>query len=424
MTHATHDTTFEGQMAMARDDPTRLLDWETSGVRIHEEAWIAGIDTRPCIYALVPHRLKTLAMSRKAMEKDALLYRKVPECFRTDAFEEAYVRARDAASATTESEKDDDFEEDRLTTSEEEEEDLLASSSSEDDEPLQRRVAAQKKKKRVIERPPPERASSSSRRRGPLGGYSARLGAARTGKMEATTDRQGIDLTVIDALEGAGQRFGKIFMVANDPGATASERARAQELVDKKLREGKHEVLEAYKTLTEGTSVSPRPGLQKVDVMQHGNPAMRQQCWMSVLATGVAVQYLVKSCAYSRPLRYGFYGDEKGSIAAAKLYVELFTFVCATASNHSWGQGFADRYCEIQKNLMRAAEAQAAPSTALVIVDKRALAERARAALGMTRMARRSAKLKGSRGDAAAYAAGRAAASVQAHAPSKKARLA
>lgn len=407
-------------MAMARDDPTCLLDWEASGVRIHEAAWIAAIETRPCVYALVPHRLKTLAMSHKAMEKDALLYAKVPECFRTDAFEEAYTRARHATSATTENDAND-FEEDRLTTSEEE--DLLAS-SSEDDEPLQRRAAsiAEKKKTRVIE--PPERASSSSRRRGPLGGYTACLGAARTGKVEASTaDRQGIDLTVIDALEGAGQRFGKIFMVANDPGATASERARAQELVDKKLREGKHEVLEAYKTLTEGTR-APRPGLQKVDVMQHDKPAMRQQCWMSVLATGVAVQYLVKSCAYSHPLRYGFYGDETGSIAAAKLYVELFTFVCATASNHSWGQGFADRYCEIQRNLMRAAEAQAAPSTALVIVDKRALAEKARTALGMYSKARRSAKLKGSRGDAAAYAAGRAAAAVQAHAPSKKARLA
>ena len=410
-------TTREQQLEAARgEDPMCLLAWEKDGVAIYEEAWIEAIAHRPCLYVLVPHRLKTLAMSHKAMEQDALLFAKVPECHRTDAYEEAYAQARK--------------EKDAAHMAAEEEEGASTTSSSEDDVPLQRRAAALAQEKRTVAAhpAPPEKEEAEARpprRFGPLGGYKACLGDARTAAAEPHKgeDSAGIDLTVLEALKGAGQRFGKIFMVANDPGATESERIRAQELVDKKLREGKHEVLEAYKTLTEGGAA--RPGLQKVEVWQHAAPATRQQHWMSVLGSGVATQFLVKCCKYARPLRFGFYGDGKGAVAAATLYVELFTFVCDAASNHSWAQGFADRYNAIQKDLMRTASRAAQPgsSSALVLVDKRALIATARTALGMNRV-KRASKLKGSHGDAAAYAAGQAAASVQVHAPSKKARLA
>jgi len=167
---------------------------------------------------------------------------------------------------------DDDYDEssdDGVLNSSSDEEAVAASSSDEEeDAPLTSRSAGKRPiAKKAKSGPPPKRG------RGPLYGYLAKYRKKGTAASPSTAaagpHRTGIDLSVIETLKGAGRVFGKIFQIANDPGATEDEKANARRKMDQQIAKGDDNVLEALKILTasDGSSIEAKPGLEHVDIM-------------------------------------------------------------------------------------------------------------------------------------------------------------
>ena len=212
---------------------------------------------------------------------------------------------------------------------------------------------------------------------GPLGGHAAKWLKSKTpaGPTSTATKQHhsGVDLDIINALHGAGQRrLGKLFQLANDPGATTAERERAKKKLDAAIASGDDDVLEAMKVLeqADGKSIAPKPGLQKVAIEQHGEPCKRRQKWFNTLAHAFAILYGVDSCVFLTPRMYGFYGRDKGAEAAAADFEKTFNFVVGVAPTHSFCQGFTDGLRDIVSKMSAAREAsrRSAPNSTTAIV--------------------------------------------------------
>jgi len=297
-----------------------------------------------------------------------------------------------------------------------------ASSDEEDDAPLTSRASGKRpiaKKAKAKAEPAPKRG------KGPLYGYQAKYrktGTAASPSTAATGPRRtGIDLSVIETLKGAGRVFGKIFQIANDPGATEDEKANARRKMDQQIAKGDDNVLEALKILTssDGSSIEAKPGLEHVDIMQNGKAAHTKQKWMSVLGMSIGDQYMVKSCVYTRPPSIGFFGRAELTAAAALDYEESFNFIVGVSSTPSFAQGFSEEHYWINQRLKKqrdAAEAAekasgANSSTALVVRSNKELVEEAIVEFNLK--IKKGRQLKGADRTSADYEAGRAAARVR-----------
>ena len=445
-------------------EPEKLIVWASENVNIHHAMWIVGIANKPSLFALIPARFKTLAMCTAALAGDPLLFVYVPEILRTDKDEAIYHCARHTkrveeqkhSSAKAESsgdalaspkpggvgDKDNDYDESSEYGEDEDDFDESSdnASSSEDDEPLTSRSAGERKitkkaeakaepltsrsrDKRPITKKAKAKGKGKGKGKGPLYGYRAirrKKGDAATPTTAAAgKPRTGIDLTVIEELTRAGRKFGKIFQIFNDPGATMDEKANAGRKMEQLIAKGDDDVLAALKILTasDGSAIEAKPGLEHVDIMQNGQHARTKQKWMSVLGSAIAAQYMVHVCLYSRPPAMGFYGRAELTAAAALDYEMSFNWLAGVAPTPSFAQGFSQEHYWINQRLAKQREAEAGGgageaganvSTGLVVRTNKALIEAAVVEFNLTM--KKSGKRKGADRTHSDYEAGRAAA--------------
>ena len=134
---------------------------------------------------------------------------------------------------------------------------------------------------------------------------------------------------------------------------------------------------------------------------------------MSRLAYAMSVQFV---CAHfvcarsSRGVFFGFYGDATCAMVAARTMVYVFNVVVQTATNHSWAQGFADKYYLLQKEMRHKMVTSSNKDRSMVLVEKKeALIAQVKAQMCLGKPS--TAKRRGHHSDSAAYQAGQRAAS-------------
>ena len=400
--------TLEAQMAVARSiDAEKLVEWERTGIGIKEEAWIAVVTFMPGIYRHLPYHAKTMSVSHAAMEADPLVFKFVPTTHQTDETEKAYLLAKCKAAPPPVVE-DPDSEDDDLLSEPlplwfvDSEDDDDEDEDNDDNDDSEDKLATLPAAKRTHMSKPPTSPPRPKKAKGPLGGYEARSETMTRDKAETC-----------ELLHKAGKTLAKIFNTTQDPSVTEQEREHAKNVLAKKLASASNDVVDAYKASLEGTP-DPKPGEHRVGIYRNGDYAMRKQQWMIALAEAISKQFMVGKYWFTRKLRFAFYGSEEGAYAAMRLYEELFNDICRMASNHSWAQGFADEYLEIQTKLRANIDASDNKETALVVSNMLDLQKKAR-----PKHMRDARPLGGSRGNAAAYAAGKAAASSYADGAAK-----
>ena len=350
--------------------PATLLEAHEGGAGVHEDAWVAAVTHTPHFYLRLPFALKTPAVSRAAMAADALLYAKVPEVHRTDEAEASFRAAKAAQAAA-----DDEV----VEVAGPPKPPPTAIDLLSDDEAAGGAPTALVGTKRAADDAgtTTKQAKRPRTRKAPLAHYSARVSSKRVRGFDDDAPETDKSVAEQGRLLAAGQTLTKLFRLAQDAAATPDERERAQKKLDQKLRDADSDVVDVYKGLTSETGSSVLVGATEVDVLAAGSPLQKRNVWLVDLGAACAAALLVGSYSNSSPFVVGFYGDRNGAKAAAALYVDVVSWVARAAENTDWAKGFAAKYRRIQEDLKAAAKQAANEETALVVVDKDALVDRA-----------------------------------------------
>lgn len=406
----------------ARTSPEQILTSERSGRGIRDEAvWLAMVDQDPLQFPRIPEYRKTWNVCDLAVRKHPLNLIHVPERHREPELVELYLQAKRAKRDVPPTEEPDDASDDsddeplssrkcRISGLKDESPSTrkrqnTVGSDSEEDEPLSTR----KRQKTVDEekKQPPRR----------LGNLHAAL-SDKTIKTFQSSSK----VEVTEAMVNTAKRLARMQALAMDDGATAEERAHAQRIFDNYKKKAPGEILALLESLDDEEAM---PGRAVVNILRGNETCNRKEAWFSMLAHGVCTQFV---CAHYVPTRstrgvyYGFYGDSNCAMVAAQTMVEVFNVVTQSATNHSWAQGFADTYYQLQKDMRSKMAAVDNGDRSVVLVEKKnALILEARKQLSLGPA--RAKQLKGHHSDVASYMAGQRAASSYMDTEGKKRAL-